>query len=87
MEATLDEVWSSESLLKGHGLEREAPESWEAWPGGCRNFLDSLEPCLEVQTWRNRVDRKVNRVFEVCLGSESRHREMVRKAMAGLRAL
>ena len=64
------------------------PETWEAWPGGCRNFLDSLEPCKELQMWRNRVDFKVNRVFEVCLGYVSTAIFfMFCKAMAGRRAL
>lgn len=68
VEATVDELWTSSSLLGGReGLRREEPSTWdgESWPAGCRNFLDPLEPCSEVTSWRNRVNPKVHRVFEV----------------------
>ncbi|CAL1153501.1 unnamed protein product [Cladocopium goreaui] len=66
VKATIEEIWSNRSLLGGHdGLDPQEPRSWDAWPGGARNFLDSLSPLEEVETWRNRVNCKVNRVFDV----------------------
>lgn len=66
VKATIAEIWSNPSLLGGHhGLDPQEPSSWDAWPGGARNFLDSLSPLEEVETWRNRVNCKVNRVFDV----------------------
>mmetsp|Transcript_2421 Transcript_2421/g.5615 ORF Transcript_2421/g.5615 Transcript_2421/m.5615 type:complete len:410 (-) Transcript_2421:35-1264(-) len=64
---TVDELWESPSLLGGYaGLKRDEPSTWggDAWPAGCRNFLDPLDPCAEVQSWRNRVDPAVVSVFE-----------------------
>lgn len=47
-------------------MDPEDPDTWsDGWPVGCRNFLDPLEPCSEVETWRNRVNPAVNRVFDV----------------------
>ena len=65
VQATIEEIWTSPSLLGGR-VDPEDPDSWnDGWPVGCRNFLDPLEPCAEVETWRNRVNPAVNRVFDV----------------------
>lgn len=75
--ASVDELWASPSLLGGRPLvRREDPRTWEneIWPTGSRNFLDPLEPCLEEETWRNRVCPAVRRIFGVLwqgLGRES----------------
>uniref|UniRef100_A0A7S1QS60 Phytanoyl-CoA dioxygenase n=1 Tax=Alexandrium catenella TaxID=2925 RepID=A0A7S1QS60_ALECA len=64
--ATVDELWQSPSLLGAYPrLKRNDPQSWDddQWPAGCRNFLDPLDPCSEVETWRNRVVPAVSRVF------------------------
>ncbi|CAE8583254.1 unnamed protein product, partial [Polarella glacialis] len=68
VDATLCEIWESPSLLAGHeGLSRDDPATWDVatWPAGCRNFLDPLDPCAESQSWRNRVNPVLNRVFDV----------------------
>lgn len=65
VQATIEEIWASPSLLGGR-VDPEDPDTWsDGWPVGCRNFLDPLEPCSEVETWRNRVNPAVNRVFDV----------------------
>jgi len=67
VDATVDELWESRSLLGGYPrLKRHAPESWDddMWPAGCRNFLDPLDPCSEVESWWNRVNPAVARVFQ-----------------------
>eukprot|EP00434_Breviolum_minutum_P002162 symbB.v1.2.001905.t3/scaffold102.1/size330044/2 len=63
--ASIAEIWSSCSLLGAYGFDPQDVQSWDPWPGGCRNFLDSLDPIKEVETWRNRVNSRVNRVFDV----------------------
>jgi len=68
VETTVSELWESPSLLGGHeGLRRDDPATWggDAWPAGCRNFLDPLDPCSEAESWRNRVHPAVNRIFDV----------------------
>ncbi|CAJ1370438.1 unnamed protein product [Effrenium voratum] len=65
VEASIREVWQSPSLLGGQGPKEEDPSTWDAWPGGCRNFLDPIDPCAETQTWKNRVNPRVNRVFDL----------------------
>ena len=35
-------------LQKVLGPREEEPRSWDAWPGGARNFLDSLSP---LEAW------------------------------------
>lgn len=74
VEASLNELWTSLSLLGGHpGLRRNDPETWgtDAWPGGSRNFLDPLDPCAEAESWQNRVDPTVTGVFRLLLARAS----------------
>jgi len=66
--STVDEIWECCSLLGGHPhIRRNVPDTWggDHWPAGSRNFLDSLDPCNEIQSWKNRVCPVVSRVFEV----------------------
>ncbi|CAK9059270.1 unnamed protein product [Durusdinium trenchii] len=65
VQETIDEIWSCHSLLGGGALDRKEPRSWDAWPGGSRNFVESKDPTAELQTWRNRVNGTLNRVFDV----------------------
>mmetsp|Transcript_64229 Transcript_64229/g.112075 ORF Transcript_64229/g.112075 Transcript_64229/m.112075 type:complete len:470 (+) Transcript_64229:64-1473(+) len=66
--ATVDELWECPSLLGGYPMiQRSDPKTWggDDWPAGSRNFLDSLDPCLERQSWRNRVNPVISRIYEV----------------------
>lgn len=68
VDATICELWEHPSLLGGYPeLQRDDPETWggDDWPAGCRNFLECLDPCAEVESWRNRIHPAVVRVFEV----------------------
>lgn len=66
--ATVDELWECPSLLGGYStIQRNDPQTWggDDWPAGSRNFLDSLDPCSEKQSWQNRVNPVISRIYEV----------------------